>query len=99
LTVLSEVTEVLDHRGAVERASVTTAVSDRVALGIATMFRSPTPSGQVLERFARTGVADSTDLLEAARVEQGFASAEGHAALYCLIGWVNKQLHYGQVSR
>ncbi len=37
--------------------------------------------------------ADSAQLIEAARTEQGYASAEGHAALYCLIGWVHGQLH------
>ncbi|WP_244524393.1 hypothetical protein [Trujillonella endophytica] len=93
LTVMGEVADVLDHRSTTGRPSVTTAVSDRVALGIADMFRSTTPSGQVLERFARTGTADSAALIEACRVEQGYASAEGHAALYCLIGWVHKQRH------
>ncbi len=96
LVVLSEVSEVLEQRSSVGRASVTTAVSDRVALGVADMFRSPTPSGQVLDRFARTGTADSAELVEAARTEQGYASAEGHAALHCLIGWVQKQLYYAQ---
>jgi hypothetical protein len=36
---------------------------------------------------------DSADLLEAVRFEQQFASAEGHAALYCLIGWVHGRVH------
>jgi hypothetical protein len=99
LVVLSEVSEVLEQRSSVGRPSVTTAVSDRVALGIADMFRSPTPSGQVLERFSRTGAADSAELIQAARTEQGFASAEGHAALHCLIGWVQKQLYYEQSVR
>ncbi|MGY1741894.1 MULTISPECIES: hypothetical protein [unclassified Blastococcus] len=98
LTVLSEVAEVLDARSAVARAPVTVAVSDRVALGIAGMLRSPTPSGQVLERFARTGTADSSALLDAIRVEQGFASAEGHAALHCLAGWVRKQLYNASLA-
>ncbi|MGY1747614.1 hypothetical protein [Blastococcus sp. SYSU D00695] len=93
LTVLSEVAAVLDARGAVARAPVTVAVSDRVALGIASMLSSPTPSGQVLARFARTGTVDSGELLDAVRVEQGYASAEAHAALHCLAGWVRKQLH------
>ena len=93
LTVLSEVAEVLAARGAVARAPVTVAVSDRVALGIAGMLRSPTPSGEVLDRFSRTGTVDSTELLDAVRVEQGFASPEGHAALHCLAGWVRKQLY------
>jgi hypothetical protein len=93
LTVLSEVAEVLAARGAVARAPVTVAVSDRVALGIAGMLRSATPSGQVLDRFSRTGTVDSAELLEAVRIEQGFASAEGHAALHCLAGWVRKQLY------
>ena len=98
LTVLSEVSEVLDARSAVARAPVTVAVSDRVALGIAGMMRSPTPSGQVLERFARTGTADSADLLDAIRTEQGYASAEGHAALHCLAGWVRKQLYNASLT-
>jgi hypothetical protein len=93
LTVLAETAEVLAARSAVERAPVTLAVSDRVALGIATMFRSPTPSGQVLDRFSRTGTADSSELLEAIRTEQGYASAEAHAVLHCLAGWVRKQLY------
>lgn len=50
--------------------------------------REPHLHGQVLERFYRTGTADSEELIEAACFEQGYASAEGHAALYCLIGWV-----------
>ena len=93
LTVLGEVAEVLAARSGMERAPVTLAVSDRVALGIATMFRSQTPSGQVLDRFSRTGTADSAALLEAVRTEQGYASAEGHAVLHCLAGWVRKQLY------
>ena len=36
---------------------------------------------------------DSEDLIEAAQLEQIFASPEGHAALYCLIGWVRAQVH------
>lgn len=93
LTVLGETAEVLAARSAMHAAPVTLAVSDRVALGIATMFRSPTPSGQVLDRFSRTGVADSTELLDAVQIEQGYASAEGHAVLHCLAGWVRKQLY------
>ena len=93
LTVLSEVAAVLDARSSVARAPVTVAVSDRAALGIAGMFSSATPSGQVLGRFARTGTAESGELLDAIRVEQGFASAEGHAALHCLAGWVRKQVY------
>ena len=48
---------------------------------------------QVLDRFYRTGAADSADLMEAAQLEQIFASPEGHAALYCLIGWVRAQVY------
>ncbi|WP_209305435.1 hypothetical protein [Blastococcus sp. CT_GayMR20] len=84
---------VLDRRAALKHPPVTLAVSDAVALGIAGIFRSPTPSGEVLGRFYRTGSVDSAQLIEAARTEQGYASPEGHAALYCLIGWVNAQLH------
>jgi hypothetical protein len=88
-----EVAGVLDRRAALKHPPATLAVSDAVALGIAGILRSPTPSGQVLERFYRSGSADSAELIEAARTEQGYASPEGHAALYCLIGWVDGQLH------
>lgn len=93
LTVLADTAEILAARSAMERAPVTLAVSDRVALGIATMFRSATPSGQVLDRFSRTGTADSAELLEAVRTEQGYATAEAHAVLHCLAGWVRKQVY------
>ena len=93
LHVVTEVAGVLDRRAALKHPPVTLAVSDAVALGIAGIFRSPTPSGEVLGRFYRTGSIDSAQLIEAARTEQGYASAEGHAALYCLIGWVHAQLH------
>ena len=83
----------LDRRAALKHPPVTLAISDAVALGIAGIFRSPTPSGRVLERFYRSGSGDSVQLIEAARTEQGYASPEGHAALYCLIGWVHGQLH------
>jgi hypothetical protein len=98
LVVAAEVAEVLDRRGALKHPSVSIAVSDAVALGIAGIFRSPTPSGLVLGRFYRNGSIDSDELLEAARVEQGYASPEGHAALYCLIGWVHAQLHRQRVG-
>lgn len=68
-------------------------VADTVALGIAEWFRSPTLSGQVMDRFVRTGSADSDELIEAARFEQGYATPEGHAALHCLIGWVRSRVH------
>jgi hypothetical protein len=93
LQVAAEVSEVLDRRGALKHPAVTLAVSDAVALGIAGIFRSATPSGEVFARFYRTGAADSDELVEAARVEQGYASAEGHAALYCFIGWVRSHQH------
>jgi hypothetical protein len=76
-----------------KHAPVTVAVSDAVALGIAAIFSSPTPAGQVMERFYRRGAIDSGELIEAAQFEQGYASAEGHAALYCLIGWARAQVH------
>ena len=91
--MVAEVSQVLDRRGALKHPPVSLAVSDPVALAIAGVFRSPTPSGQVLERFFRQGSADSQELIEAAQTEQGHASAEGHAALYCLIGWVRAQVH------
>src|SRR5688572_26202113 len=96
LVVAAEVSNVLERRGALKHPPVSLAVSDAVALGIAGLFRSPTDSGRVLERFYRTGSIESAALLEAARAEQGFASAEGHAALYCLIGWVHSRVHQQQ---
>ena len=91
--IMAEMQQVLDRRGAMKHAPVTVAVSDAVALGIAAIFSSPTDSGQVMERFYRRGSTDSHELLEAVRFEQGYASAEGHAALYCLAGWVRAQVH------
>jgi hypothetical protein len=91
--VVAEIGDVLDRRGALKHPPVTLAVSDPVALGIAGLLSSPTPAGLVLERFYRTGSIDSADLIEAARTEQGYASAEGHAALHCLIGWVHSRVH------
>jgi hypothetical protein len=91
--VAAEVSQVLDRRGALMHPPVTLAVSDAVAVAIAGIFRNSAASGQVLERFHRTGLADSADLIEAAQLEQIFASPEGHAALYCLIGWVRAQVH------
>jgi hypothetical protein len=93
MQVAVEVSAILERRGALKSPAVTLAVSDAVALGIAGLFRSPTPSGQVLDRFYRTGETDSAALIEAARMEQGYASPEGHAALYCLIGWVRGRMH------
>lgn len=91
--VIAEIDSVLERRGALKHPPVTLAVSDAVALGIAGLLRSPTPAGLVLERFYRTGTVDSADLIEAARTEQGYTSAEGHAALHCLIGWVHSRVH------
>lgn len=89
--IAAAVSATLDKRAAMSRPPVSVAVSDAVAIGIAGIFSSPTPSGQVLERFHVTGAADSNELIEAARFEQGYASPEGHAALYCLIGWVQSR--------
>ena len=89
--VAAEVAQVLDRRGALAHPPVSLAVSDAVA--IAGIFRNAAQSGQVLDRFYRTGSADSAELIEAAQLEQVFASPEGHAALYCLIGWVRARVH------
>jgi hypothetical protein len=93
LAVAVEVSDVLERRGALKHPPVTLAVSDATALGIAGLFRSPTASGRVMERFYRKGAVDSTELLRAARSEQQFASPEEHAALHCLIGWVHRKVH------
>jgi hypothetical protein len=91
--VVANMSEVLDRRAALPHPAVTLTVSDAVALGIAGLLRSETSSGRVLDRFFRTGSIDSTELIEAARVEQGYATAEAHAALHCLIGWVHGRMH------
>ena len=91
--VAAGVSDLLGRRAAMNNPPVTLTVSDAVARGIAALFTSGTPSGQVLERFYRSGRADSAELLETARNEQGFASPDGHAALHCLIGWVHSRLH------
>jgi hypothetical protein len=91
--IIAEMSDVLDRRGAMKHPPVTIAVSDAVALGIAGVFASRTPSGRVLERFYRSGSIDSAELLDAARTEQGYASPEGHAALHCLIGWTHHRVH------
>ena len=85
--------QVLDRRGSMTHPPVGLAVSDPVALGIAGLFTSPTESGQVLERFYRGGEVDSAELLQAVTFEKGYASAEGHAALHCLAGWVAAKVH------
>lgn len=92
LQVAAEVSQVLDRRAALKHPPVTLTVSDATALGIADIFRGPTPSGQVLDRFYRNGKIDHLELIDAARTEQDYATAEGHAALYCLIGWVHGRL-------
>ena len=91
--VWSDVARVLDRRAAMKHPPFSLTVTDAVALGIARMFRSPTISGQVLDRFANGGSVDGDELAEAARFEQGFASPEGHAALRCLILWVRNRTH------
>lgn len=95
--VLMEVSAVLDRRAAQANPPVSMAVTDAVALGIAALFTSPTPSGQVMDRFVRTGTVDSDQLIEAARFEQGYATPEGHAALHCLIGWARSREHRSRV--
>src|SRR3954449_10705918 len=59
LHVAREVTTVLQRRGDLANPPVSMAVSDAVALGIAGIFASPTQSGQVLDRFHRTGATDT----------------------------------------
>lgn len=77
---------------------VSMVVSDAVALGIAARFRGPTATGQVMDYFLRTGVIDTEELIQAARFEQDYASPEGHAALYCLIGWARSREHRSQAA-
>lgn len=89
--VAREVSTVLERRAAMAAPPVTVAVTDAVAVGIAGAFRSPTATGQVMDCFVRTGSIDSDELIRAAEFEQGYASPEGHAALYCLIGWARSR--------
>lgn len=91
--VATEVSAVLERRAKLADPPVGLTVSDAVARGIAATFAGRTESGRVLEAFYRTGTADSEALMAAARFEQGYASAEGHAALYCLVGWVRGRVH------
>lgn len=91
--VATEVSAVLERRAKLAEPPVGIAVSDAVALGIAAAFTGATPSGRVMESLSRTGSADSDELIAAARFEQGYASPEGHAALYCLIGWARSRVH------
>jgi hypothetical protein len=90
---MTEVQTVLGRRSEMKHPPVSLAVSDNVALGIANIFSSASQTGQVLERFVRTGSGDSNELIDAAEFEQGYASAEGFAALYCLVLWVKAQVH------
>ncbi len=90
---MTEVQTVLGRRSEMRHPPASLAVSDPVALGIASIFSSASQTGQVLERFVRTGSADSKALVAAAEFEQGYASPEGYAALYCLILWVKAQVH------
>ncbi len=91
--VYSEVAQLLDRRAAMKHPPFSLTVSDSVALGIARLFRSRSLSGEVLDRFAAGGSVDSDELVAAARFEQGYASAEGYAALRCLVLWVHHQEH------
>ena len=93
--VAREVSSVLQRRAAMADPPESLTVSDAVAVGIANLFRSRTTTGQVMEFFVRTGRIDSEELIQAARFEQGYATAEGHAALYCLIGWARHRAHQG----
>lgn len=94
--VTREVSSVLQRRAELPAPPVSIAVSDAVALGIAELFRGPTATGQVMDYFLRTGLIDSAELIQAARFEQDYASPEGHAALYCLIGWARSREHRSQ---
>jgi hypothetical protein len=91
--VYSEVAQLLDRRAAMKHPPLRLTVSDSVAMGTARLFRSTSLSGEVLDRFAAGGSVDSDELVEAARFEQGYASAEGYAALRCLVLWVHHRVH------
>ena len=97
--VYSEVAQLLDRRAAMAHPPFSLTVSDSVALGIARLFRSRALTGDVLDRFATGGTVDSNELVEAARFEQGYASAEGYAALRCLVLWVHDRTHRTETRR
>lgn len=97
--VYSEVAQLLDRRAAMAHPPFSLTVSDSVALGIARLFRSTSLTGEVLDRFAAGGTVDSDELVEAARFEQGYASAEGYAALRCLVLWVHNSTHRSETRR
>lgn len=61
--VASEVLRALDRRAALENPPPSLTVSDAVALGIAALFRSPSLTGQVLDRFSAGGSVDSDELV------------------------------------
>ena len=90
---MAEVQMLLGRRAEMKHPPASLAVSDSVALGIANVFSSASATGQVLDKFVRTGSADSKELIAAAEFEQGYASPEGYAALYSLILWVRSQVH------
>ncbi|TFV48149.1 hypothetical protein [Blastococcus sp. TF02A-35] len=93
LEIVTAVQQLLDRRGSMAHAPVSLAIPDNVAIGVAGMFVSATDSGQLMERFFRGAEVDSGEMLDAIRFEQGYASAEGHAALHCLSGWVHARVH------
>lgn len=97
--VHSEVAQLLDRRAAMKHPPYSLTVSDPVALGIARLFRSPSLSGEVLDRFAAGRSVDSEELVAAARFEQGYASPEGFAALRCLVLWVHDRTHRTEQRR
>jgi hypothetical protein len=93
IEIATAVQQLLDRRGSMAHAPVSLTLPDNVAAGIAGYFGSATASGQLLQRFSRGGEVDSGEMLDAIRFEQGYASPEGHAALYCLAGWIAAQVH------
>ena len=97
--VCSEVAQLLDRRAAMAHPPFSLAVSDSVALGVARQFRSTSLTGEVLDRFAAGGTVGSDELVEAARFEQGNSSAEGYAALRCLVLWVHDKTHRSEARR
>lgn len=92
--VAANVSDVLHRRAALSNPPLSLVITDAVALGIAHQFHGPTPAGRVLERFRRGDAVESSELIEAAEQEKGFASPEGYAALHCLVTWV-----HGRVQR
>lgn len=91
----TDVSATLERRAAMSNPPGSIAVPPAAAVAIAGLFHRPTPSARRWTAFTSPARPTARSSSRAARVEQGYASPEGYAALYCLIVWVNSRLHAG----